>query len=157
MSTRVVLLLLLSAVLLGACSPPASGRPLDGAPVGTAGQPARVVDAQGPPPTLAAASALNRAPQRPDTLGQLTTSAVQPTMAAPSPSPAPGYVIVATDGAGANLRVGPSSSGLVILTLAEGTPVDILGDPISSEGRSWRQIRVGDHEGWIVAVVVRQR
>jgi SH3-like domain-containing protein len=78
-------------------------------------------------------------------------------MAVPSPSPAPGHVIVATDGVGANLRAGPSSAGLIITTLAEGTPVDILGDPVSSDGRSWRQIRAAGREGWIVSVVVRQR
>ena len=78
-------------------------------------------------------------------------------MADSSPSPAPGYVIVATNGAGANLRTGPSTAGPVIATLAEGTPVDILGDPVSAEGRSWRQIRAGGREGWIVSVVVRQR
>jgi hypothetical protein len=46
---------------------------------------------------------------------------------------------------------------MTILTLVGGTPVDILGDPISSEGRSWRQIRAGGLEGWIASVVVRQR
>jgi uncharacterized protein YraI len=66
-------------------------------------------------------------------------------------------VIVATDGAGANLRTGPSTSAPVITTLAEGTLVEALGDPVTVEGRAWRQIRSGDREGWVVAVVVRQR
>jgi uncharacterized protein YraI len=66
-------------------------------------------------------------------------------------------VIGATDGAGANLRTGPSTAAPVIATLAEGTPVEVLGDPISAEGRAWRQVRSGDRAGWVVAVVVRPR
>jgi hypothetical protein len=95
--------------------------------------------------------------QRPYSLEQLTTSGMQPTMPSPSPSPPPGYVIVATGGAGVNLRTGPSTTGPIITTLAEGTPIEIVGDPVSAEGRSWRQIRGGGREGWVVSVVVRQR
>jgi hypothetical protein len=146
-----------STMLLGACSPPPSGRPRDGAPVGTAGQPVRTANANAPPPTLSPPIAPGGAPSRPNALDQLTTSGMQPIMPAPSPSPPPGYVIVATDGAGANLRPGPSTAGQVITTLAEGTLVDILGDPVSAEGRSWRQIRGGGREGWVVSAVVRQR
>jgi hypothetical protein len=156
-STHLVFPLLVIAVLLGSCSPPASERPRDGAPVGTTGQSARRADANGAPPTLSPPVALSRAPQRATELGQLTTSGMQPIMPTPSPSPAPGYVIVATNGAGANLRTSPSTAGPVITTLAEGTPVDILGEPVSIEGRSWRQIRGEGREGWVVAVVVRQR
>ncbi|HZO29584.1 MAG TPA: SH3 domain-containing protein [Chloroflexota bacterium] len=154
MSTHIVLLLLVIAVLLLACSPPASGRPRDGAPVGAAGQPAR---RDGPPPTLSPPTAPGGAPQRAYALEQLTTSGMQPTMPAPSPSPAPAYVIVATGGAGVNLRTGPSTTGPIITTLAEGTPIDFVGDPVTAEGRSWRQIRSGGREGWVVSVVVRQR
>jgi hypothetical protein len=156
-SAHLTMLLLVIAVLLLACSPPASGRPRDGAPVGVAGQSARRADANGAPPTLSPPIALSGAPQRPNELGQLTTSGMQPIMPALSPSPPPGYVIVATGGAGVNLRAGPSMAGPIITTLAEGTPVDILGDAISAEGRSWRQIRSGGREGWVVSVVVRQR
>jgi uncharacterized protein YraI len=69
----------------------------------------------------------------------------------------PGYVIVATDGAGANLRTAPSTSAPVLTTLREGTAVAVLGEPVSVEGRAWRQIQAGDRQGWVVAVVVRQR
>jgi uncharacterized protein YraI len=82
---------------------------------------------------------------------------VQASTPAPLPSPSPAFVIVATDGAGANLRTGPSTAAPVITTLAEGTLVEVLGDPVSAEGRAWRQIRSGDREGWVVSVVVRQR
>jgi SH3-like domain-containing protein len=82
---------------------------------------------------------------------------MQATMPAASPTPAPIYVIVATNGAGANLRTGPSTAGPVIATLAEGTPVDTLGEPVLIEGRSWRRIRGEGLEGWVVSVVVRQR
>jgi uncharacterized protein YraI len=63
---------------------------------------------------------------------------------------------VATDGAGANLRAGPSTAAPVLATLEEGMPVEAVGDPVSTDGRAWRQIRSGDHEGWVVAVVVDQ-
>jgi hypothetical protein len=69
----------------------------------------------------------------------------------------PGFVIVATDGRGANMRVSPSTSARVITTLREGTAVAVLGDPIQSEGRAWRQIQSGNQVGWVVAVVVRAR
>jgi uncharacterized protein YraI len=55
------------------------------------------------------------------------------------------------------LRTGPSTAGPVIATLAEGTPVDVLGAPVSTDGRSWRQIRGEGLEGWGISVVVRQR
>ena len=74
-----------------------------------------------------------------------------------SPSPPPTYVIVATDGVGVNVRTGPSTSAPAITTLAEGTLVEVLEDPVSVEGRSWRRIRSGDREGWVVSVVVSQR
>jgi hypothetical protein len=68
-----------------------------------------------------------------------------------------GFVIVATDGRGANLRDGPSTSARVLTTLAEGTAVETLGQPVTVEGRAWQQIRGGGYEGWVVAVVVRRR
>ena len=153
---QLIMLLLVCAVLNGACNPPPSGRPRDGAPVGATGQSARRADANGAPPTLSPSMALSRASEPPDELGQLTTGGMQPAMLAPSPSPPPAHVIVATHGAGANLRA-PTTAGPVIATLAEGTPVDILGDPVSVEGRSWRQIRGEGREGWVVSVVVRER
>lgn len=157
MSTHIVLLLLVIAALpLTACSPPASGRPRDGAPAGAAGQPVRTAIANTPPPTLSPPRAHGGAPPRPNTLGLLTTGDVQPTMPAPAPSRPPSSVIVATNGAGANLRTDPSMAGPVITTLPEGTPVDILGDPIAAEGRLWHLIRGGGREGWVVSVVVRQ-
>jgi uncharacterized protein YraI len=66
-------------------------------------------------------------------------------------------VIVATDGQGANMRTEPSTRAPVIATLREGTPVEVLGDPVTAEGRPWRQIRAGGRDGWVVAVVVRPR
>jgi len=45
----------------------------------------------------------------------------------------------------------------VITTLAEGTPVEALDEPVSTEGRSWRKVRSGDREGWVLAVVVQPR
>ena len=106
-------------------------------------------------PTPSPSVALGSAPPALNTPGQQTPNAIEPST--PSPAPVPGFVIVATDGAGANLRAGPSTAASVITTLAEGTPVEVLGEPVSVEGRSWRQIRAGGREGWVVSVVVRQR
>jgi len=66
-------------------------------------------------------------------------------------------VIVATDGAGVNMRQAPSTSAPVITTLREGTPVEAIGAPVTAEGRAWQQIRSGGRDGWVVAVTVRQR
>jgi SH3-like domain-containing protein len=66
-------------------------------------------------------------------------------------------VIVATDGQGVNMRTAPSSRAQIITTVREGTPVEVIGDPVNAEGRAWRQIRVNDRDGWVVAVTVRQR
>jgi hypothetical protein len=144
------MLLVVSAALLGACSPPAA-RPLEGAPVGVGSRPSPVDGARTSFPTLSPPLAPEGGTPSPTTLGS------QPSPAALSPTPLPAYVIVATDGAGANLRAGPSTSAPVITTLAEGTLVEVLDDPVSVEGRSWRQIRSGDRQGWVVAVVVRRR
>jgi hypothetical protein len=124
---------LFGLLLLSACSPQPVQRPLEGAPVGGAASATHGNDAQRP------------------------AQGVPPS---PSPSPQPGiggFVIGATDGRGANLREGPSTSGRVITTLAEGTAVEVLGEPVNVGGQSWRQIRAGGREGWVVAVVVRRR
>ena len=158
MSTRIWMALVVSALISGACGPPPSERPREGAPAIAEGRPARQDDASVLPPTLAPAPALAGVSPSP---GAPASSATQPGTSVPSPSPSPsasaGYVIVATDGAGANVRTAPSTSASVITTLAEGTPVEVLGDPITAEGRAWRQIRAGGRDGWVVSVVVRPR
>ena len=151
-STRIGMLLVVSAAVLGACGPPPSERPREGAPVGTV----RAADAAVSYPTPSPSAALGGVPPPVNTLGQQTPTGTQPSPPSPAPSPVPGYVITATDGAGANLRTGPSTAASVITTLPEGTRVEVLGDPVSVEGRSWRQIRAGGREGWVVSVVVRQ-
>jgi hypothetical protein len=152
---RFVLLLVVASTLAGACGPQSPQRPREGAPVGVAGRPAVGDDRSGVPPTLSPAQASGQqAEQAPS--GAQPDSSPSP---APSPSPEPlGIgVIVATDGAGANLRAGPSTTAPVITTVAEGSTVEILGEPVSVEGRLWRQIRSGGREGWVLAVVVRPR
>jgi hypothetical protein len=142
-----VILLVVSTLLLGACGPPVVVRPRDGAPPVVANRPMHLAGATGPYPTLAPAAVRMDTPV--PTAGSGTP--------APVPTMLPTHVIVATDGAGANLRTGPSTTAPVIATLTEGTPVEALGDPVSAEGRSWRPIRSGDRDGWVVAVVVRPR
>jgi hypothetical protein len=149
-----IAILILSIGLLGACdSPPPSARPREGAPIVVESQSMRRVGASAsyltPPPTLIP-PIVTPSPTMP---GQQGPDGMQAT----PPSPSAAYVIGSTGGAGANLRAGPSTARTVITTLVEGTPVDVLEDSISAEGRSWRKIRSGDREGWVVAVVVRQR
>lgn len=146
---RIKMLLVVGALIVGACGPSQSERPREGAPVGAGGQPAPKVATNLPVPTLAPPVATGSPAPSPN--------AAQPALASPSPSPLAGFVIVATDGAGANMRTGPSTTAPVIATLREGTPVEVLGDPVSVEGRLWRQIRSNGRDGWVVAVVVRQR
>jgi len=156
MTSRYLVPCVVSLLLLTACSPGAIQRPLDGAPVGggpVSGRPEIATpDSAGPPPTLSPFTQTAGGSPVPESPG--------PPAPSPSPSPLPGeagFIIVATDGAGANLRDGPSTGARVLRTLAEGTAVEVLGEPVTVEGRSWRQIRGGGHEGWVVAVVVRRR
>jgi hypothetical protein len=147
------------AMLAGACGGPLPvERPLEGAPTGVGGQVASTDREVGPPPTLAPASSL-AAIASPGSVASPGASLATSPGPSPSPSASPvaGYVIVATDGAGANVRTGPSTSASVVTTLREGTPVEVIGDPVNSEGRAWRQIRSGSQQGWVVAVVVRAR
>jgi hypothetical protein len=148
---------LFGLLLLSACSPQPVQRPLEGAPVGGAASATQENSSDrqtGPPPTLAPPGPLQGGG------GNDAQRPAQGVPPSPSPSPQPGiggFVIGATDGRGANLREGPSTSGRVITTLAEGTAVEVLGEPVNVGGQSWRQIRAGGREGWVVAVVVRRR
>jgi len=137
---------LAGSMLLIACRPPATARPREGAPVVVASQPTRIDLGAMVPPTLAPAAPLVVTP---------TSTDAQP--GTPSATMAPTHVIAATGGTAVNLRQGPSMSAPVITTLREGTLVEALGDPVSAEGRQWQQVRVGDREGWVVAVVVHRR
>jgi hypothetical protein len=147
---RVVALLAVAIVVTCACGQQKIERPLDGAPVGSAAKPVSESPTSGPPPTLIP-------------VGSAPADASPATVASPSPLPPPsptpeaGFVIVATDGAGANMRAAPSTSAPVITTLREGTAVAVLGEPVNAEGRAWRHIQAGNQQGWVVAVVVRAR
>jgi hypothetical protein len=146
--------LILSIVLLGACgSPPPSARPREGAPVAVDSRSMRGVGASLSYATPRPSLVVPIATPSPTTSGQQVSDSMQPS----TPSPSAAYVIGATDGAGANLRASPSTAAAVITTLVEGTPVEPLHDTISVEGRSWRKIRSGDREGWVLSVVVRPR
>ncbi len=161
MRGHIVVLLLANVVLLNACGRPTSERPRDGAPVVIEGQPVRVI-VEIPPVRTDEAEAASRSPAtaavfeaRPRRFAMLAPPGTDGGQVG-TPSPTPAHVIVATNGAGANLRAGPSTAAPVLSTLAEGMPVEAVGDPISTDGRSWRHVRSGDHEGWVVAVVVSE-
>jgi hypothetical protein len=134
-----------------ACTPPQVQRPLEGAPPITniADASKNGAPALGIPPTLSAATSAAGASPSPDAAAGPRPS--------PSPSPEAGYVIVATDGRGANLRETPGLSTRVLTTLAEGTAVEVFGDTATVDGREWRKIRGAGREGWVVAPVVRRR
>jgi hypothetical protein len=142
------MLLALAIVLTVGCGPPKIERPLEGAPVGEAARATSEASDSGPPPTLSPARSAS--PGASPSPGAVV-------LASPSPSPVPGHVIVATDGQGANMRSAPSTSAPVITTLREGTPVAVLGEPVTREGRAWREIQSGSQRGWVVAVVLRAR
>ena len=143
--SRHLAVVLAGSMLLIACRPPATARPREGAPV-VASQPTRIDLGTTVPPTLAPAAPLVVTP---------TSTDAQP--GTPSATMAPTHVIAATGGTAVNLRRGPSMAAPVITTLREGTLVEALGDPVSAEGRQWQEIRAGDREGWVVAVVVHRR
>ena len=144
--------LVASMALLGACAPRPTMRPREGAPIVT-DTPAVIrvdVGMLSPPPAPTPAP-----PVAPPSLAppdQPAPDEIQPS----TPTPGASAVIGATGGAGANVRTGPSMRAPVITTLAEGTPVEVLDEPVPAEGRSWQKIRSGDREGWVVAVVVVQ-
>jgi uncharacterized protein YraI len=72
-----------------------------------------------------------------------------------TPPVAPVWVVGGTDGAGANLRILPSTSAEIVAELDEGTPVTPLEGPISAEGLLWREVRAEGSDGWIVASYIR--
>jgi len=145
-------LLLASLLLLTACDPPPVQRPLDGAPVRGTSTPGIVVTLDAaPPPTLTGAASLQG--------GGLDSRSAPSPIPSPSPSPLPGppWVIAATGGRGANFREQPTTGARVIATLAEGTPVQLLGQPTTVDGMSWRQVRANGRDGWVVSGAVHPR
>ena len=147
-------LALIAVILCCACAPPTINRPLEGAPPSAGGGAVSADKVGGPPPTLA--------PPTPSAAASPGPSGASASGPAPSPSPSPsaepGYYIAATDGRGVNLRDGPSTSARVIVTLAEGTAVEVFGDePVPGAGGPWRRIRSGSREGWVVTGVLRRR
>jgi hypothetical protein len=172
--------LVVSMVLLGACSSPSPARPREATPEAVDSRPVLPVSvaASPAPPREGTLEVVDSRPVLPvdvatlprPTLAPPTLApppALAPSVATPSPAPSeiqpstqtPGAsaVIGATGGTRVNVRTDPSLRAPVVTTLAEGTPVEALGEPVPAEGRAWQQIRSGDHEGWVVAVVVQPR
>ena len=145
MSGRIAAMLVSSALLM-ACNPPATARPREGAPVVVVSKTTRIDIGAVQPPTLAPATAVVVTPAP----GDSQASTPPPTMALT-------HTIAATGGAAVNMRAGPSMTAPVVTTLREGALVEAVGDPVTVEGRQWQAIHTGDREGWVVAVVVRQR
>ena len=150
MSSRLASLLVV-VMLCTACSPPTVSRPLDGAPPVSEGRLTSGPTSSGPPPTLSPPGSSPAASPEP---GSASAAAASPS---PSPPAQGGYTIAATGGQGVNLRDGPSTSARVLTTLAEGSAIEVIGDPVPGAGGPWRNVRSGGREGWIVEGVVRKR
>ena len=90
------------------------------------------------------------------------------TPAVSSPTPAPSPVTAATPvvaprlrvvrivGAGAdgvNLRAEPSVSGAPLKGLFDGAELELLGEDVEADGRTWRNVRdpTDRSEGWVAA------
>jgi SH3-like domain-containing protein len=81
-------------------------------------------------------------------------AAPRPTSATTS-GPASRGQVGNTGGQGANIRSEPGASGRVLKTLAEGTPVEVLGPAREVDGRTWRQVRdASGVTGWLVGGAV---
>ena len=83
-----------------------------------------------------------------------TAPAPRPTSATTT-GPASRGQVGNTSGQGANIRSEPGASGRVLKTLAEGTPVEVLGPEREVDGRIWRQVRDPQGvTGWLVGGAV---
>jgi len=172
--------LIVSMVLLGACSSPSPARPREATPEAVDSRPVLPVSvaASPAPPREGTLEVVDSRPVLPVDVATLPAPTLAPPTLAPPPALVPpvatpssatseiqpstpaamaSMVIGATGGTRVNLRTGPSMAAPVIATLAEGTPVEALDEPVSAEGRAWQRIRSGDREGWVVAVVVQPR
>jgi hypothetical protein len=77
----------------------------------------------------------------------------------PPPSPATGPSrprVGKTDGTGANLRERPSGDARAIAILMDGTVVEVIGEDVQAEGRTWRNVRTTGSTtdgvtGWVAA------
>ncbi|MCC6176967.1 MAG: SH3 domain-containing protein [Chloroflexi bacterium] len=113
-----------------------------------------VPEGTAPPPSsaiieAATPAAASAAPARPT-----SAPAARPTSATTTGPSSRGQV-GNTGGQGANIRSEPGANGKVLKTLAEGSPVDVLGPEREVEGRVWRQVRDSQGvTGWIVGGAV---
>lgn len=103
-------------------------------------------DTLAPAPTVGA----DPAPlAEPSALPSPTPGPVAAPTAAPSPSPAP--VSATVDGTGGErLLVRESPDGPIVGSLAEGTRVTVLGDPMRIDGVEWLRIQCDELSGWVV-------
>jgi hypothetical protein len=82
--------------------------------------------------------------------------------AAPGPVPAPGMGgggerVRAANAGGANInvRAEPSTRAQVLAKVREGTSLEIAGSDRQAEGRTWRNVRLGDGRvGWIASTLL---
>ena len=78
-------------------------------------------------------------------------STAPPTMGVPATTPTR-VKVSGTDGAGANLRARPSSDADSLGVLPDGTLLDVVGDDVVADGRTWRNVKTaGGRTGWVAA------
>jgi hypothetical protein len=112
-------------------------------PPGTVPQPAASVPGAGSSESSGSSTGSSSAPAAP-----------RPTSATTS-GPASRGQVGNTGGQGANIRSEPGANGRVLKTLAEGTPVEVLGPEREVDGRIWRQVRdPAGVTGWLVGGAV---
>jgi Bacterial SH3 domain len=178
--TGSVVSLIVGMVLLGACSSPLPARPREATPEAVDARPVLPVSvaASPAPPHEGTLEVVDSRPVLPGNVAAVPPPTYAPPTLAPPPALVPpaappssapseiqpstpatvaSAVIGATGGTRVNVRASPSMGASILTTLAEGTSVEVLDEPISAEGRSWQKIRSGDREGWVVAVVVQPR
>ena len=105
------------------------------------GQPGQVAAAENVPQPPAAPAAPPPAPVAPPAPTQVP--------AAPQPTTGAGPKITGTNGYGARLRATPSLRAAILLVIPEGSIVEPIGAPQSSEGYEWMPVRFNGQTGWV--------
>lgn len=76
---------------------------------------------------------------------------VEPTAAAPAR-----LIVANTGGEGAVIRAEPSTSAEIVVGVPEGTELEVIGEDVQADGRTWRHVKdESENEGYIAGELVR--
>ena len=83
----------------------------------------------------------------------LIPAVVPSPVASPSPAGGPRVRVVGAGAEGVNLRAEPSASGAPLKGLFDGAELELLGEDVEADGRTWRHVRdpTDRSEGWVAA------